>query len=83
MTYRIRGIQEGGPVKRLRLYAVPLVMTYGLMLWWLFAILVPVNIGTTAHGEGGQSSAAWFNVVLIVIVVSTWIVNGAAKGDGE
>ena len=50
--------------------------TYALVLWWIFALFVHVNIGHNDHHPGGQSQAAWFNVVLLIVVASVWVLCG-------
>lgn len=57
----------------MKIYLAPAAATVGLLAFWMFALLRPVSLGPTAHGAGGQSSAFWFNVLLFVFVVLTWL----------
>lgn len=57
----------------MKIFLVPVTATFALLFFWLYALTHYVYLGDTAHGAGGQSNAAWFNVVLLILLALLWI----------
>lgn len=75
MTDLTKGSKQKPQMPQPRTYfLIPMLASIGLWGFWLFALTHWVDLGPTAHGRGGQSSAFWFNFLLLLGLGVGWIV---------